>query len=103
MQGYYLQLNYHFLPSFLVRLAPRHFREEVSTFTAVARWEEINLASNLSGTEAAARGKAQRVTFGLNFRPTEDTVFKFDLQYDPEVLGTRKHGKAFLASAATYF
>lgn len=103
MRGYYLQLNYHFLPSILVKLAPTHFRPEVSTFTAVVRWDDINLGADLSGSEAAARGKAQRLTFGVNFRPTEDTVIKFDYQYEPEVLSSRIHGDAFVASAATYF
>lgn len=103
MRGYYLQLNYHFLPSVLVKLAPTHFRPEVSTFTAVVRWDDIKLGADLSGSEAAARGNAQRLTFGLNFRPSEDTVIKFDYQYEPEVLSTRIHGEAFVASAATYF
>lgn len=103
MQGYYLQFNYHFLPSLLVKLAPSHFRPEVSTFTAVVRWDDVNLGADLSGSEAAARGKAQRLTFGLNFRPTEDTVFKTEYQYEPEVLSSRIHGEAFIASVATYF
>ena len=103
MNGYYIQANYHFLPSVLVKLAPSHFRPEVSTFTAVVRWDEINLGADLSGSEAAASGKSQRLTFGLNFRPTEDTVLKLDYQYEPEVLSSRTHGEAFVASAATYF
>jgi len=103
MRGYYLQLNYHFLPSFLVKLAPSHFRPEVSTFTAVVRWDDVNLGADLSGSEAAARGKAQRLTFGLNFRPTEDTVVKLDYQYEPMIRSSRTHGQGFVASAATYF
>ncbi len=103
MRGYYLQLNYHFLPSILVKLAPTHFRPEVSTFTGVVRWDDINLGADLSGSEAAARGKAQRLTLGLNFRPSEDSVIKFDYQYEPEVRSSRTHSQGFLASAATYF
>jgi len=103
MHGYYLQLNYHFLPSVFVKLAPSHFRPQVSTFTAVVRWDDVNLGADLSGSEAAAMGKAQRLTFGLNFRPTEDTVFKTAYQYEPEVRSFRTHGQGFVASAATYF
>jgi len=103
MQGYYVQLNYHFLPPILAKLAPSHFRPEVSTFTAVVRWEDMNLGQDLAATEAGARGQAQRLTLGLNFRPTEDAVLKLDYQYEPEVLSSRTHGQAFVASVATYF
>lgn len=108
MQGYYIQANYHFLPGFLTRLAPSHFRPEVSTFTAVVRWEDMNLGQDIDMTEVGARGKRQRLTLGLNFRPTEDSVFKFDFQYSPEEVDEdnpkqRIQDTAFLASWATYF
>lgn len=105
MQGYYIQLNYHFLPAFLTNLAPSHFRPEVSTFTGVVRWEEMNLGQDLPDTEIGRLGERQRLTLGLNFRPTEDTVFKFDYQYSPkERLGNQRiHDNGFLASVATYF
>ena len=48
------------------------------TFSISGVSGDVNLGADLSGSEAAARGKAQRLTFGLNFRPTEDTVFKLD-------------------------
>ncbi len=109
MWGYYMQLNYHFLPPFLTRLAPTHFRPEVSTFTAVVRWEEANLGQDLPNTEIGRLGERQRVTFGVNFRPTEDTVVKFDYQYSPKDrakingVDRRIHDNGFLASVATYF
>lgn len=105
MQGYYIQLNYHFLPAFLTQLAPSHFRPEVSTFTAVVRWEEMNMGQDLPDTETGKLGQRQQLTLGLNFRPTEDTVFKFDYQYSPEEVsnGRRIHDNGFVASAATYF
>ena len=106
MHGYYLQLNYHFLPEWLIRLAPTHFKPEVSTFTAVARFEQMNLGQDLNDkTEAGKLGEWQRWTFGLNFRPTEDTVFKTDFQYTPvgQSGGQRIHDTAFVASWATYF
>jgi hypothetical protein len=105
MQGYYIQGNYHFLPEWLSNLAPSFFKKEVSTFTAVVRWEETQLGKDLSGG-ARKTGEWQRWTFGLNFRPTEDSVFKTDFQYTPVGLddnGNRIHDTAFVASWATYF
>lgn len=106
MQGYYVQLNYHFLPEWLSNVAPSFFKQEVSTFTAVARWEQMNLGQDLnSNTEAGKLGEWQRLTLGLNFRPTEDTVFKTDFQYTPVGRNgdLRIHDTAFVASWATYF
>ncbi|WNM59548.1 porin [Candidatus Nitrospira allomarina] len=106
MQGYYIQGNYHFLPEFLTRMAPTFFKQEVSTFTAVVRWEQMNLGQDLNdNTEAGKLGEWQRWTFGLNFRPTEDTVFKADFQYTPvgRSGNERIHDTAFVASMATYF
>jgi hypothetical protein len=104
MHGYYLQANYHFLPEWLSNMAPTFFKQEVSTFTVVARWEQMKLGQDLSG-EARKLGEWQRWTFGLNFRPTEDTVFKTDFQYTPVGRNgdERIHDTAFLASLATYF
>ncbi|MCA9451182.1 MAG: hypothetical protein KC587_09150 [Nitrospira sp.] len=105
MNGYYIQGNYHFLPEWLTRLAPNHFRPEVSTFTAVVRWEETN--TNLDHKKGL--GQYQRLTFGLNFRPTEDTVYKLDYQYSPETPiskngeTVRGNDHGFVASVATYF
>jgi hypothetical protein len=104
MQGYYIQGNYHFLPEWLSKLAPTFFKQEVSTFTAVVRWEDVRLGKDLSG-EARKIGEWQRWTFGLNFRPTEDSVFKTEFQYTP--VGRdgdeRIHDTAFVGSWATYF
>jgi hypothetical protein len=105
MQGYYIQGNYHFLPEWLSKLAPTFFKKEVSTFTAVLRWEETRLGQDLSG-EARKIGEWQRWTFGLNFRPTEDSVFKTEFQYTPVGIDgddNRIHDTAFVASWATYF
>lgn len=130
MNGYYVQANYHFLPQWLSEMAPQFFRQDISTFTAVVRWEAMNLADDLdnlnfgpTARELALRGSRQRLTLGLNFRPTEDTVLKFDFQYSPEEVSdghtftgaaqpsvtpgdggrSRIHDTAFLASWATYF
>jgi len=102
MQGFFIQGNYHFLPSILVKLAPSFFRPEVSTFTGVIRWEESDTNKDLDGD----LGERQRLTVGLNFRPTEDTVFKTGFQYLPETLDNkdrRIHDTQLVLSVATYF
>jgi hypothetical protein len=119
MQGYYIQGNYHFMPEFLKKLAPSHF-SDASTFTAVVRWEQVDtdtdnrtqVASNTVGN----RRELERLTLGLNFRPIEDTVFKFDWQFNTQKdarglvnggdlgLATSPiNGNGFLIQAATYF
>ena len=42
MQGFYIQGNYHFMPAFLTKLSPKRFGEG-STFTAVVRYDLVNL------------------------------------------------------------
>lgn len=104
MSGMYAQANYHFMPEFLAQLAPSRFGPG-STFTAVLRWDQIN--TNLDYRAGADRDQ-QRLTFGLNYRPIEDAVFKAEYQfnmqdYDP-VLSRRVTGNNTLVlSAATYF
>ncbi|WP_447977667.1 hypothetical protein [Candidatus Nitrospira bockiana] len=103
MHGYYIEGRYHFLPEWMTRMAPSFFRQEISTFTAVVRWDQINTNQNATTNGFNER---ERVTFGLNFRPTEDTVFKADFQYSPKEISVnnqRIHDTAFLLSAATYF
>ena len=97
MDGYYVQGNYHFLPQFLRRWAPSYFTE-ASTFTAVVRWDQINTNSEFSDT------KKERLTFGLNFRPVEDTVFKVDYQFNFEDgKNNRVRNDGLVLSVATYF
>jgi hypothetical protein len=122
MQGYYIQGNYHFMPEFLKRLAPGHFGES-STFTAVVRWERVDTDTDnrtKPGAAAGNRGELERLTLGLNFRPIEDTVFKFDWQFNTQKNSglssattsfagggapnpARIDGNGFLFMAATYF
>jgi len=97
MDGYYVQGNYHFLPQFLRRWAPSYFTE-ASTFTAVVRWDQINTNSEFSDK------KRERLTFGLNFRPIEDTVFKVDYQFNFEDgKNNRARNDGLVLSVATYF
>jgi hypothetical protein len=102
MQGFYIQGNYHFMPQFLTNLSPKRFGEG-STFTAVVRYDRVNTNMDFSGGE----GNLEMISFGLNYRPIEDAVFKMSYQYMPQAFnpntGQRIHDSAFVVSAATYF
>lgn len=103
LMGFYVQGNYHFMPSFLTKLAPKRFGEG-STFTAVIRYDRVNL--NL-GNKGENGGELEQISFGLNYRPVEDAVIKMSYQYMPKSLNPnndqRIHDSAFVISAATYF
>jgi hypothetical protein len=103
MQGYYIQGNYHFMPAFLTKLSPKRFGEG-STFTAVIRWDDVNLNMDNTGPSS---GRLQQISFGLNYRPVEDAVFKISYQYLPESFNPNSaqqiHDQALVISAATYF
>ncbi|MDH5667167.1 MAG: OprO/OprP family phosphate-selective porin [Nitrospira sp.] len=118
MFGYYVQGNYHFMPEILRKLAPSHFGEG-STFTFTLRWEQIDTDTD-NHTLALSNGNRReldRLTVGLNYRPVEDFVFKFNWQYNTQNdnargivpvgdLGTsagRMDGDGFLLQMATYF
>ena len=97
MSGFYVQGNYHFMPQFLRAWAPRHFTE-ASTFTAVLRWDDVNTNDERSDTAM------QRLTVGLNFRPVQDAVFKFDYQFNYEDgMNNRIRNDGLIVSVATYF
>ena len=103
MQGFYIQGNYHFMPSFLTALSPKRFGEG-STFTAVVRYDRVNLNMD---NRAESEGQLEQISFGLNYRPVEDAVFKMSYQDMPKAFnpnsGERIHDSAFVISAATYF
>jgi hypothetical protein len=52
-------------------------------------------------------GQLEQISFGLNYRPIEDAVFKISYQYMPKAFnpnnGQRIHDSALVISAATYF
>ena len=120
MFGYYIQGNYHFMPEFLKRLAPTHFTD-ASTFTATVRWETVDTDttnnSRLANGQPSNQRELERFTIGLNFRPIEDTVFKFSYMFNTQEntsinnivnnpsnnQTTRVDGNGFLFMAATYF
>jgi hypothetical protein len=103
IQGFYLQGNYHFMPAFLTKFSPKRFGEG-STFTAVVRYDLVNLNMDNRGESA---GQLEQISFGLNYRPVEDAVFKISYQYLPKSFnpntGERIHDGALVISAATYF
>ncbi|MEC4888642.1 MAG: hypothetical protein RI101_01150 [Nitrospira sp.] len=104
MNGFYMQGNYHFMPDFLRAWSPKRFGEG-STFTAVIRYDRIN--TNLDN-KTGGFGELEQISFGLNYRPIEDTVFKISYQYQPKAYnpnndGSRIHDSALVISAATYF
>jgi len=104
MHGFYLQGNYHFMPAFLTKLSPKRFGEG-STFTAVVRYDLVNLNMD---NRAESEGQLEQISFGLNYRPVEDAVFKISYQYLPKSFnpnpgGERIHDGALVISAATYF
>jgi hypothetical protein len=104
MHGFYLQGNYHFMPTFLTKLSPKRFGEG-STFTAVIRYDLVNLNMDNRGEN---QGELEQISFGLNYRPVEDAVFKISYQYlpksfNPNGAGQRIHDEALVISAATYF
>jgi hypothetical protein len=103
MFGYYIQGNYHFMPDVLTRWAPKRFGEG-STFTAVVRWDQVNTNQDNPG----GLGDLQRLTLGLNYRPIEDTVFKFGYFFDMKATNhpagdVRMHDNGVVLMAATYF
>ncbi len=103
MQGFYIQGNYHFMPAFLTKLSPKRFGEG-STLTAVVRYDRVNLNMD---NRAESEGQLEQISFGLNYRPVEDAVFKVSYQYMPKSFnpntGERIHDGALVVSAATYF
>lgn len=91
--GWYLQGNVHFGHG-LIPLFPQ------SVFTLVGRWDQVDFDRDIGGDAQ------RRVTVGLNFRPVEETVFKFDWLHDWTAARGADFGDrmgSFEFSLATYF
>jgi hypothetical protein len=89
--GGYAQANYHILHDSLLK-------GSVVTLVVRGDWVDYDTESNGDAEEGA--------TFGVNFRPTEETVFKFDynLSKTTPVLGEKEDALGrFFFSFATYF
>jgi hypothetical protein len=92
--GFYAQANYHFLQGAFASLPN-------CTFTGVVRFDQVDFDTDVDGD------RDRRLALGVNFRPTEDTVFKFDLTRRWNAArGTDTDGTGFDTahfSVATYF
>ena len=101
MWGYYLEGRYHFMPSCLRTWAPKIFTEN-STFTGVLRWDQVQTSE--LGADGRENWLRNRLTPAINYRYTEDTVFKFDYQINMEEKDLADSGNnAFVFSVATFF
>jgi hypothetical protein len=101
MWGYYVEARYHFMPQILKSLAPKIFTEN-STFTGSLRWDQVQTAG--LGGDKTIHFLRDRITPGLNYRYTQDTVFKLDYQINHEGKDlTNAANNAILFSVATYF
>ena len=69
------------MPAFLANWSPKRFGEG-STFTAVIRYDRVNLNMDNKGEN---EGNLEQISFGLNYRPIEDCVFKMSYQYHTDV------------------
>jgi hypothetical protein len=98
MDGWYVQVAYHFFPA---SWRGKHkLLTQESTFTLVVRIEDLDLNHDTTGT--TFRDDLFQTTLGLNFRPVERTVWKLDFVWiDSEQDGSPEY--RFLMSWATYF
>ena len=74
MFGYYVQLNYHFMPQGLTRALPSYFRPGLDVLRASFVTEGADANTNSDTNNSTDE---ERLTLGLNFRPVEDSVIKF--------------------------
>jgi hypothetical protein len=92
--GFYLEGRIHFLVG-AVKALPQ------SVFTGVVRADYVDRDQNTTGNDM------ERLSFGVNFRPTEETAFKNDILLDrARDPGTSDWGDtevAYRFSVATYF
>ena len=102
MFGYYVQLNYHFMPQGLTRALPSFFGQD-STFTGIVRWGQADTNTNRDFN----KNDEQRLTLGLNFRPIEDSVIKFAYTWNEKgptrVGGSSTDHNGFQFNMSSYF
>lgn len=89
MFGYYVQLNYHFMPERLTKAFPSYFGRD-STFTGILRWGQVDINTD----DDSNPNRIDRLTMGINFRPLEDSVIKLAYTFN-------RHGKTSPTGSAT--
>ena len=103
MWGYYIEPRYHFMPQFLKDSAPSFFTDN-STFTAVVRLGGLDINRPTPGSGDLRK---TRLTPGINYRYTEDTVFKAEYQMNWESDRTLDEAEvsnnSLIFSVSTYF
>ena len=92
MFGFYAQLNYHFRVSPLWRLLPPDLEDSV--LTAVLRYG----GKDTDTGNFSADGDARRLTLGLNYRPIEAFVWKFDFQWNSHGVDAKRGAREFWQS-----
>jgi len=100
--GYYLQANYHFWPSFLDdTFLGRSFEEP--TFTLVGRYGKAKI--NDDSDAGDQDNEEDRYTLGVNYRPVESWVLKFEYQWNETKNESLERGDndGFMASIAMGF
>ena len=98
--GFYVQGSVSHMPRFLSEALPHVFGGEGSAFTAVVRYDWVDLDGD----------HGQAIEPGLNFRPVADTVFKFSYRFGLKSIGIRDipgrgnfDDDGFVFSLSTYF
>lgn len=90
--GYYTQIGFRFFEN-VIKTLPK------SSCTGVVRYDVIDFNSDITGDSQ------KRLTVGLNFRPADDTVFKFDYQHNwmRDGFNTESRSAGLIFGMATYF
>ncbi len=98
--GFYTQIALSSMPRWLADLAPHVFGDPGARFTAVFRYDWVDLDGD--------RGEAFEP--GINFRPAADTVFKFSYKFTQKSIGLRNlpgrggwDDDGFVFSLTSYF
>lgn len=106
MDGWYLEARYRFFPE---SWRGDGLFGQKSSFTLVTRYDSVDSDTAGTAVDFASRGDAyrddrRRITFGLNFRPTQQTVVKLEYQWlvEPSGIPTVDNDR-IVASLATYF
>jgi len=99
--GWYVDVAYHFFPA--AWRGKHALLTQESTFTLIARFEQIDLNHNTTGS--TFRDDLLRFTLGFNFRPVERTVIKISYAWqDSDLAGFESNSaNIFVISWATYF